>query len=300
MAIEYYQAIQANKQKTFLLIGVFLVMVLAIGWVFGELLGSGTLGTILALGFAFVWGMISYYKGDALILKISRAKLADRGKYPHLVHTVEGLAIASGLPVPKVYVIHSEALNAFATGRDPEHASVAVTTGLLAKLNRQELEGVLAHEMSHIRNFDIRIMTLVSILVGVVVIMSDFFLRSLWFGGGRRSNGPPWLMIVGLVLIVVSPIIAMVMRSSISREREYLADASGVELTRNPDGLASALAKIGGDKHMLKGASHATAHLFISNPFKKKGMLAFLDKMFSTHPPMEKRVQRLKAMGEIG
>jgi heat shock protein HtpX len=241
---------------------------------------------------------VSYYAGGRIVLAASRAQEVTHDEAPQLFNVVEEMAIAGGLPMPKVYIIKDSAPNAFATGRDPEHASVAVTSGLLEKLNRDELQGVIAHEMSHVGNFDIRYAMLVGILVGTTVLISDFFLRSLWFGGGRRREGGGQaqiiMIIVAVVLAILAPIFARLLQLSISRQREYLADASAVRLTRNPKGLADALQKISGDREVLEAANRATAHLYIVNPVK--GFEKRAKGLFSTHPPIQERIQILRFM----
>ncbi|MBW2970673.1 M48 family metallopeptidase, partial [Candidatus Woesearchaeota archaeon] len=248
--------------------------------------------------FTIIWCLISYYTGDKIVLKLSRARPLEKGEFPHLWHVIDGLAVAAGIPKPKAYVIEDNAINAFATGRDPEHASVAVTTGAVQKLDRDELEGVVAHELSHIKNYDIRTMLLAAVLVGVVAMLSDFMLRSFFWGRGNRDReGGGSLQLIGLaigfVMALLAPLIANLIKMAISRKREYLADASGAMLTRYPQGLADALRKIANDNTQIKGASNATAHLYISNPFKKKG---FVSNLFSTHPPIEDRIKVLEAM----
>jgi heat shock protein HtpX len=243
-------------------------------------------------------GIATYYGGDRMVLAASRAKEITHDDAPVLFNVVEEMAISAGLPMPKVYIIQDSAPNAFATGRDPEHASVAVTSGLLKKLNRDELQGVIAHEMSHVGNLDIRYAMLVGVLVGTTVLISDFFLRGLWFGGGRRREGGGQaqiiMLVVAILLAVVAPLFARLLQLSISRQREYLADASAVRLTRNPKGLADALQKIGGDREVLEVANRATAHLYIVNPVK--GFEKRAKGLFSTHPPIEERVQILRSM----
>ncbi|MFH1448656.1 MAG: M48 family metallopeptidase, partial [Candidatus Micrarchaeota archaeon] len=235
----------------------------------------------------------SYYYSDKIVLRISGATPAEKKKYPHLVNTVEGIAIAAGLPVPKIYVIEDPAPNAFATGRDPHHSAVAFTTGLLNMMDRYELEGVIAHEMSHIKNYDIRLATFAVVMVGFVALLSDFMLRIGIFGGGRgRRGGNGAIVIIALVLAILAPISAQMVRLAISRNREYLADSTAALLTRNPDGLASALNKLSKDNHKLMRATDATAPLYISNPTKGK----MLSGMFSTHPPLEERIRKLRAM----
>lgn len=292
-----YEQIAANKRKTYLLFFVFFILIMVIGIAFDFVFGLGYLGIIFAFLFTIIWTLISYYSGDKIVLKMSRAKLATKDEDPYLVNTVEGLAIAAGIPKPAIYVMEDKAINAFATGRDPEHASIAVTRGAIDKLNRQELEGVVAHEMSHIKNFDIRTMLLAAVLVGIIAILSEFMLRSfLWGRGSRKREGGSIqivLILVGFALAILAPLIANLIKMSISRKREYLADASAAMLTRYPKGLANALKKISHDHEQLKGATNATAHLYISSPFKKKG---FLVKLFSTHPPINERIKALNAM----
>ena len=262
-------------------------------------------GLAFALVIGVIAGLISYYGGDRMVLAASRAREITHDDAPVLFNVVEEMSIAAGIPMPKVYIVDDTAPNAFATGRSPEHATVAVTSGLLEKLDRDELQGVIAHEMSHVANFDIRYSMLVGILVGTTVLISDFFLRGLWFGGGRGGgrrgggdNGGGQLqlimMLVAIVLAILAPLFARLLQLSISRQREFLADATAVRLTRNPKGLADALQKISGDNEVLEVANRATAHLYIVNPIKKfekrsKGL-------FSTHPPIEERIQILRAI----
>ena len=296
--------IAANRRNSVFLIVCFLAFVTVFGYVIGYAWIGDPVGAIFGLVLAFAVGIISglatYYGGDRMVLAASRAKEVTHEDAPVLFNVVEEMAIAGGLPMPKVYIIEDSAPNAFATGRDPEHASVAVTSGLLNKLNRDELQGVIAHEMSHVGNYDIRYAMLVGILVGTTVLISDFFLRGLWFGGGRggrREGGGNIqliMIIVAIVLAILAPLFARLLQLSISRQREYLADATAVQLTRNPKGLADALQKISGDREVLEAANRATAHLYIVNPIKRfekrsKGL-------FSTHPPIEERIKVLRAM----
>lgn len=295
----FYGAIQANKTKTvFLMIG-FGIAILAIGWAVGVLMNGGELAWVIALVLAvlLVWG--SYYNSDKLVIASVGAVEADRLREPYLVNVVEGLSIAAGFPtVPKTYIMESEALNAFATGRNPEHAAICVTRGLLNKLERYELEGVIGHEMSHIRNYDTLIMTMTAVLVGGVAILSRLMWRWMFWGGGGRSRksnsggggAQMILIVVAIALIIIAPILLTIMKFALSRNREYLADASAVQLTRNPDGLINALKRISSDAEPLEGASDATAHLFIANPLKSK----VVSNMFSTHPPIEDRIAALK------
>ncbi len=300
-----YEQIAGNVRRSWILIFSFIFLIVALGWVFGQVSGFGIGGLIFALIFALIFVLVSYYKSDRIILSMSHAHEADPKRYPFLVNTVEGLALAAGVPKPKVYIIPDTALNAFAAGRDPEHAVVAVTAGLVEKLDRLELEGVIAHEMSHIKNYDIRVMTLTVVLVGVIALLSDWMLRSFWWGGGRRRGGDSRggaglgiMMIVGLALAILAPLFANLIRFAVSRQREYLADASGAMLTRYPPGLASALRKISADVEPLEVANKATAHLYIGAP-KQLGVRGKTVQLMATHPPMEERIRRLESMGDI-
>src|ERR671933_21443 len=294
--------ISANKRNSLLLIAGFLGFVTVFGYVIGYAwLGDPTralFGLVLALVVGTFSGLATYYGGDRMVLAASRAKEITHDDAPVLFNVVEEMAIASGLPMPKVYIIEDSAPNAFATGRDPEHASVAVTSGLLEKLNRDELQGVIAHEMSHVGNFDIRYAMLVGILVGTTVLISDFFLRGLWFGGGRRREGGGQLqlimIVVAIALAILAPLFARLLQLSISRQREYLADATAVKLTRDPKALADALQKISDDQEVLEAANRATAHLYIVNPIKRFEKRA--KGVFSTHPPIEERIQILRSL----
>ena len=294
--------IAANKRNSLFLIAIFLAFVAVFGYVIGYAwIGDpvrALFGLVLAFVVGTISGFVSYYAGGRIVLAASRAQEVTHDEAPQLFNVVEEMAIAGGLPMPKVYIIKDSAPNAFATGRDPEHASVAVTSGLLEKLNRDELQGVIAHEMSHVGNFDIRYAMLVGILVGTTVLISDFFLRSLWFGGGRRREGGGQaqiiMIIVAVVLAILAPIFARLLQLSISRQREYLADATAVKFTRNPKGLADALQKISGDREVLEAANRATAHLYIVNPIKRFEKRA--TGLFSTHPPIEERIQILRSM----
>ncbi len=296
-----FQQIRSNNFRSFLLVVVFFILVGILGSFFGLYMGNLYFGLILSGVFALIYSLIVFNSGDSMILKMTGAKPVTKKENPHLYHAIEGLALAAGVPTPKAYIIHDSALNAFATGKDPKHASIVVTSGLLDKMNRQELEGVLAHEMSHVKNYDIRIMMLAVVLVGVVTLISDFMLRSFIFGGGRRrssgsgGNAQIIMIIIGLALAILAPLIAYLIKMGISRQREYLADASAAQLTRYPPGLASALEKISKDPDpLVDNANKATAHLFISTPFRKKK--GFVTKLFSTHPPIQERIKRLKSM----
>ena len=294
-----YEEISKNKRKSFLLIFVFFMLVIALGLALGVWWGNQYFGIILAVIIGFIYFLISYFSGTRMILTMTRAQEATKPKYTTLINTVEGLTIAAGLPQPpKIYVIQDSALNAFASGRDPKHSIVAVTSGLLERMNKLELEGVLAHEMSHIKNYDIRVMMLAAVLVGVTVLLSDFFLRSFWYGGHgqkREKGGGVIILLLVIGLAILTPLIGELIKLSISRKREYLADASGALLTRYPKGLADALRKIKGDPDPLVDyANKATAHLFISTPFRKSH--GAFQSLFSTHPPLEERIKRLEEM----
>ncbi len=297
-----YSEIASNKRKSVLLITIFIAIIIGLGYVFSRATGDSTYGGVwLAIIISFGSTMISYFQGDKIALWTSGAKrITKKEDNPYVYRLIENLCIANGMPVPKIYIIEDSAINAFATGRKPELASVAVTRGAIEKLENEELEGVLAHEMSHVKNYDIRFMTLVAVMVGAISILANIFLRSRWFLGGRRGNereGGGQLaaifMIVGIVLAILSPIIAELIKLAVSRRREYLADASGSLLTRYPEGLAKALEKIAAENMPMKQASQATAHLFLANPFQGKS----LKSLFSTHPPIEDRVKKLREMG---
>jgi len=293
-----HDQVRSNKRKTWFILSFFIILIGMLGYVLGLIYGLPYGGFIIATFFAMFYAVIMYSQGDKLVLATTGAKEATKKEYPHLFHTVEGLALAAGIPKPKCYVIDDTALNAFATGTKPEKASITVTTGLLKKLNRQELEGVVAHEMSHIKNYDIRVMLLTAVLVGITILLSDFILRSfLWGRGGRERNNQMVLIliVVGLVLAILAPLIGELIKLAVSRRREFLADADGALLTRYPEGLASALEKISKDPDpLVDKANKATAHLFISTPFrKKKGIVTGL---FATHPPISERIDKLRAM----
>jgi heat shock protein HtpX len=296
-----YEQITRNKWRSFFLILFFLCLIFAISWAFGEVTGWGTQGLIFAGIIAVAMTFGSYYASDKIVLAISRARPVKKEDYPYLYNVVEGLAIAAGLPKPRCYVIDDTAPNAFASGRNPENSVIVVTTGLLQKLNRTELEGVIAHEMSHIKNYDVLVQTLAVVMVGIVALLSDWTLRTFFWGGGRRrsknrsgGNAAAILVVVALVLAILSPIIAQLLRLAISRKREFLADANGALLTRYPPGLASALQKLSADREPLEAANKATAHLYIVNPLKDiKGRV---NKLFSTHPPIEERIAALEKM----
>jgi heat shock protein HtpX len=278
----------------------FTAVISAVGYFAGQYFGEGS--GIAFLGYALIFsgisGFVSYYQSDKIILAISGAKEVKETDNQYIHNLVENLCIGSGLPKPKIYIINDTAMNAFATGRDPKHAVICFTTGIIERLNKLELEGVTAHELSHIGNYDIRLMSIVSVLVGTVVLLSDWFTRGIFYGGSRKDNkheGSGIFMLVGLVLLILSPIIASLIKLALSRQREYLADSSAALLTRYPKGLAEALRKITSDKEILEAANGATAHLYITNPLKGE-QASFMANLFSTHPPIFERIRRLEEM----
>ncbi|HEY4501980.1 MAG TPA: M48 family metalloprotease [Candidatus Paceibacterota bacterium] len=285
---------ESNIAKTWILMAGFLLVVMGIGWGVSYYFDNPGI-LVFAVIFAVATNIFAYWNSDKVVIALSGAKPATEAQYPDLNNVVENLAITAGLPKPRVYIIDDPAPNAFATGRNKEHATVAVTTGLLQMMDKTELEGVLAHELSHIGNRDMLVSTIVVVLVGFVTLASDFFLRStLWGGrGGDRDNKNPVLMIIAVALIVLSPIVATLIQLAISRKREFLADASGALLTRYPEGLANALRKIGGYQAPMRRANNATAHLYISNPFGPRAAMSGLAKLFMTHPPTEERIRAL-------
>jgi heat shock protein HtpX len=294
-----YSHVSANKRKTILLILSFILFVGIIGWIFSQAMDSFGL-TIGVLVGATIYAFIGYYASARIALSLSGAKEITSADVPRLYKTVENLSITSGLPMPKVYIIDDPAPNAFATGRDPQHAAIAATTGLLDSLTDTELQGVIAHEMSHIGNYDIRVMGVVLVLVTVIAVVSDIFMRMLWFrDSDSRSSANGVFLAIGVVAAIIAPLIAMLLKLAVSRKREYLADASGALLTRYPEGLASALEKIGAYNRPMQRASSATAHLFFANPLKNKhGEAGGFAQLFSTHPPVSERVRRLRDMGD--
>ena len=297
-----YEQISRNKWKSAALIVFFMAFIFLLTWFFEYVTGWGRGGLVLAVIVSMGMALVGYYSSDKIVLAISRARPATKDEFPYLYNVVEGLAIAAGIPTPKCYVIDDTAPNAFAAGRKPETAVICVTTGILEKLNRVELEGVIAHEMSHIKNYDVRLQTLVVVMAGIVALLSDWMLRTFMWGGGRRrgrSRGGDGaaggiLVLVGLALAVLSPLIATIIQLAVSRKREFLADANGAMLTRYPAGLASALRKISADTEPLEAANKATAHLYIVNPLKN--IKGGVNKLFSTHPPIEERIAALEKM----
>jgi len=297
MATLYTQQ-DSNVRKTWALMGVFLVIVVAIGYAVSWYMGDSSI-LYAAVIFALVMNIGSYWFSDKLVLSMTGAKPVTLQEAPELYRIVENLSIASGLPMPKVYIVDDPSPNAFATGRDPEHAVVATTTGLLRILDKNELEGVIAHEMSHIGNRDMLVMTVAVVLAGFVAILADIFSRSLMFGGGDNRDRNPIFLVIGIVGIILAPLAAQLIQMAISRKREYLADASGALLTRYPEGLASALEKISATAQPMRRASHATAHLFINDPFSdgtKRTLGQHINTLFATHPPVEDRVRLLRDM----
>jgi heat shock protein HtpX len=300
-----YDLIRSNKRRSVLLIIAFLAVVALIGFAFGVVFGNGIAATVIALVIGGIVAFVSYWKADKIALAVSRAHPADPQEYARLHNIVEGLCIAGGLPKPGVYVIDDTAPNAFATGRDPKHAAIAVTTGLLEKMNRVELEGVVAHELSHIRNYDILISTLAVTMVGAAALLADLGIRMMWWNGGRvaRSGdrgdrGNP-LALVGFALLIIAPLVARAMQAAISRQRETLADVSACQLTRYPPGLISALEKLQADTTVTHSASTATAHLWIEQPMSgvgDNGRLGGLHRLFDTHPPLEERIALLREL----
>lgn len=298
-----YSAISANKLKTWLIMVLFVVFITTLVFVFSKALGYSPLGIAgIALIFAGLTSIGSFYYSDKLVLASVQAKEIKKQDNPLLFSTVENLCIGAGLPMPRVYIINDQSPNAFATGRDPNHAVICVSAGILNLLNKSELEGVIAHELSHIKNYDIRLMAVVAILVGFIAIIADMFMRSLWWKGinndDNRGSGNIQLIFfaIGVVFAILSPIIATLIQLAVSRKRELLADASGALLTRYPEGLATALEKLDKDKTPLRKASNATAHLFIENPFNRKQSGNWFASLFNTHPPTEERIRILRSM----
>lgn len=284
-----YSEIAANKRKTIFMIFVFVVLVSLLGWIFGLFFENPYLSVYVLIG-AIVYVVISYFNSSKLALGLNKAKEISNKDNPRLFRIVENLSITEGLPTPKIYIIEDKALNAFATGRDPEHSSVAVTSGLLEILNDKELEGVMAHELGHVKNYDIRVSMIVFALVAVVAIISDIMIRSVWFSDDDDNQ---WIFLIGIIAAILAPIAATMIQLAISRKREFLADATGALTTRYPEGLASALEKLKSGGTVLRAQNKSTAHLFFANPLKKGG----LSNLFSTHPSIDERIKRLNEMG---
>jgi len=296
-----YAQAESNIRKTWLYLFFFLILIIVIGWIISYFFQSSVILWI-AVGIALLLNFFGYWYSDKVILAMTHARPIEKKDSPELYRIVENLCITAGLPLPKIYIIDSAQPNAFATGRNASHAVIAVTKGLLEKLERVELEGVVAHELSHIGNKDILLQTVVVVLVGVIVIMTDFFFRiSFWGGMGRRNSegggqARVIMVLISLALAILAPIMAQLIKLAISRKREFLADASGVLLTRYPDGLARALEKISADPNSLRGASDANSHLFVASPFRGKEKASWLHKLFATHPPVEERIKALRGM----
>ncbi len=296
-----YTQRDSNIRKTWLLITGFFVVVIGIGWLFSRIYGNPSI-LYFAVIFSIVMNFISYWYSDKIVLAMNRAVPVEKKDNPELYNIVENLSITAGLPMPKIYLVKEKQPNAFATGRNSKHAVVAVTEGLLERLDRSELEGVIAHEMSHIGNKDILLSTMVVVLVGFISIISDMFLRSMFWGGFRnrddREEGRlgAILMLVGIALAILAPISAMLIQFAISRKREFLADASGALLTRYPEGLAKALEKISKDVTPMKVANNSTSHLWIDNPLKGRKKMDWLTRLFMTHPPVVERIAALRGM----
>lgn len=294
-----YTQINANKRRSVFLVSIFILIIVALGYVFSKAYDAGPGILVLAIAFSVGMTLIGYYSGDKVALWTAGATEVTKEQNPYLVRIVENLSITAGLPMPKVYVMQDEVINAFATGRDPQHASVAVTTGALEKLENEELEGVIAHELSHVGNYDVRFMTLVAVLVGIISLLAHWFIRFNFFGGRRSGGGKGGaqgiFMLVGIILSILAPIAAMLIQLAVSRKREFLADAAGAQLTRYPEGLARALEKIAAQDGKLATANNSTAPLYIANPFGAAHGHGF-GRMFSTHPPIEERIKILRGM----
>ncbi len=291
-----YNQITKNKQKSFLLMLIFVAVIALLAWVWSQYSNTGSSMVVLAIVIASLMSLFSFYAGDKLALSSAGAKEIKREDNPYVWRMVENLSITAGLPMPKVYIINDASMNAFATGRDPEHASIALTTGIIQGLENEELEGVIAHELAHIKNYDIRVMMVVIVCIGIITLLSDWLLHSFLWRGNKDSDNKAnaVIMVIGLVLAILSPLFAQLIQMAVSRKREFLADASGALLTRYPEGLARALEKISAQNsiHQLSHANKATAHLYFANPFKAKSV----SKLFSTHPPVEERIQALRTM----
>jgi heat shock protein HtpX len=295
-----YNEIDSNKRKSILLITIFIVLVILLGWLFGQITNSGYAGLVIAIIISVIMALFSYYKGDKVALWTAGAQSIEKKDNAYVYRLVENLCLTAGLPLPRVYIIPDPAINAFATGRDPNHASIAITAGAIEKLENEELEGVIAHELSHVQNYDIRFMTIVIVLIGIIALLSDWLMRSFLFRRRRNDNNSGQLgiilLVAGIILAILAPLIGKLIQLAISRKREFLADASGALLTRYPEGLAKALEKIEiYNKQPMQKANDATAHLYISNPFGENKQ-KFFHKLFSTHPPIEERIKILRKM----
>lgn len=294
-----YTEITKNKAKSYLILFIFIFLISGFFYLVGQYYGNSEGYLIMGLLFSSLSGIGSYFYSDKIVLMTTGARPAERNKHFDFYTAAENLSIASGLPMPKLYVINDPAPNAFATGRDPKHAVVCVTTGLLDKLERTELEGVIAHELSHIKNYDILLSSLVAVLVGTVALASDWIMRGFWRGGrksGSKAGRNPVMLVFFIIALILAPVTATIIQLAVSRKREFLADADGALLTRYPNGLARALEKIAADPVPLRSVSPATAHIFISNPLKKRQGGSWLSTLFSTHPPVDERIKILRSM----
>ncbi len=292
-----YQNITSNTRKTWGFLILFFFLIIALGYFISEIYGQpGFL--YFAVIYALVSNFVSYWYSDKIVLALNRAQKIDQSSYPEVFNLLENLCIATGLPMPALYLINDESPNAFATGRDEHHASIAVTTGLLSRLNRTELEGVLAHELSHVKNRDILLSTVVAVLVSVITILADWSIRFSFMSRNddRKREGNGALLIIGLIFIILSPVVATIIQLAISRKREFLADSSGALITRYPDGLIHALEKISAYPVGMAHTSTSTAHLFFASPFKAKDLKNFFVRIFATHPPVEERIKALQSM----
>lgn len=297
--INIYEQVDRNKWRSTVIMAAFIVFVTLVVYILGEASGYGSSWVGFGLIFSGLMSFGSYYWSDKIILGISGAKPATKNEFFQYYTVVENLCLASQLPIPKLFVINDSAPNAFATGRDPDHAVICATTGLLNKLNRSELEGVIGHELSHVKNYDVRLMSIVAVLVGTVSLLGDWFLRSTRWGARRRdddNNASGLLFLLGILFALISPFIGQLIQLAISRRREFFADASSVMITKYPDGLINALKKISADKEPLEAANRATAHLYIVNPLKGREAIGWLAKLFNTHPPIS---ERIKALGGV-
>lgn len=298
--MDFYSEINSNKRKTAWLMILFTIFITTVAYFIGYVLGGPDRAVtffVIGLVISLMQGFTSYFFSHNLVLASSGAKLVERDQYPQIYGILENLSIGAGIPTPKLAIIPSHAINAFATGRDPKNGIVAITQGMIDRLDKREIEGVIAHELSHIRNYDIRLMSIAAILVGTLAIMVEYGSRAMWFGGGnnnKREGTNVLAIFVGLAAIIVAPIIAQIIKFAISRKREFLADATGSFITRDPEGLASALEKIASDNQILESAHTNIAHLFISNPFNNFNRS--LGNLFSTHPPIEERIKRLRSL----
>lgn len=286
-----YAAIARNKRNTYIIVGAFILLIGLLGWIFSEVYGSTGIfwGSIVGAG---IYALIQYFAAARLAIMINGAQEISKADNPNLYTVVENLTIANGMPMPKIYIVDDPAPNAFATGRDPEHAHVAATTGLLQILDKSELEGVMAHELGHVKNYDIRVSMIVFGLVAAISLIADIFMRMMWFRDNRNSNNSPVMLIAGVVAAIVAPLVAMLIQAAVSRQREYLADATGAMTTRYPEGLARALEKLQNYSTVTRRQNTSTSHLFFANPLKSGG----ISRLFSTHPPLEDRIARLRGL----